>query len=482
VLGSGWFHARLQGRTISRHGGVVAAVFAAGIMLRVVFVVLYRPAFIGVADAGSYIYAAHLGLFANVYDPAGYPVFLRVLHALYPHLTLVVLVQHALGVVSAWLLYSMVRRVTGSMLIGLLPAAIVLFDGYSLWVEHTPITETLFTFGVCTVLWMAVRAVGGGWLWLVCIGVVGALAAMVRPVGLVLIAIVGLWMLWARAGTWLARLGHALLVLVPAAALMIGYVVAQHGVTGFTGITQDSGRIIYARAALFAKCSEFTPPAGTAALCEQTPPSKRGSFNQYLTGFPDGARGVTEAGRSISPAWRVFGPPPAGNSKLQAFGITAIIHQPFDYVRSVAHYFRAYWSDHHRRFFAADERVDPGVEQTVVGYYHTAGVHNGGLGFLTWYGKWIEITGPLTIILLLLPVLGFATTPPARRVAVLLAATGWLLPLAADASATVDPRFILPAYGPLAAAGAIGLNSQRVRGALRRRRTARREQAVVGHP
>jgi hypothetical protein len=408
-------------------------------------------------------------------------MFLRILHV-FPHLSWVVVVQHGLGLASAGLLYATVRRVTGSPYLGLLPAVVILFDGYNLWVEHTPITETLFVFGVSSVLWMSIRAAAGGWPWVIGVGVVGALAAMVRPVGLVLLVIAGLWLLWARGGGWSGRVRSLLLVAVPACALIVGYVVAQQGVTGYTGITQDSGRVIYARAAGFARCSNFTPPAGTSALCERTAPGKRGSFNQYLTGFPDGAQGVSDAGRAISPAWRVFGPPPAGNSKLQAFGLAAIVHQPLDYLSAVARDFHYYWADHHRAFIAADARVDPGVEQTVASYYRTRGIHNGGLGFLRWYGKWIEITGPLTIILLLLPVLGLAADAPIRRTAILLAAVGWLLPLAADAVASVDPRFILPAYGPLAAAGALGLSSHRVRGVLMRRRTARREQAVVGHP
>jgi len=63
------------------------------------------------------------------------------------------------------------------------------------------------------------------------------------------------------------------------------------------------------------------------------------------------------------------------------------------------------------------------------------------------------------ILLLLAPLSGLVAGADrrARRAAVLLACTGWLLPLVADAVASVDPRYVLPAYGPLAAATAIGL-------------------------
>jgi len=174
--------------------------------------------------------------------------------------------------------------------------------------------------------------------------------------------------------------------------------------------------------------------------------------------------------RSISPAWRVFGPPPAGNQKLLAFGLAAIIHQPLDYLSHVANDFHYYWADHHIAFFNAGAQVDPSVESAVTGYYTTgAGVHTDGLGFLRWYGKHIEITGVLTIALLL----GSLTGPivgdrRVRRGAILFASTGWLLPIAADAFASVDPRYILPAYGPLAASTALGLRRDGVRRLLPR--------------
>ncbi|HET9074505.1 MAG TPA: hypothetical protein VFN48_07990, partial [Solirubrobacteraceae bacterium] len=52
----------------------VLGVFAAGIALRVVFTILYRPGFLGITDTGSYLAAARGQLFSNIYDPAGYPL------------------------------------------------------------------------------------------------------------------------------------------------------------------------------------------------------------------------------------------------------------------------------------------------------------------------------------------------------------------------------------------------------------------------
>ncbi len=158
------------GRTLRRvtarpQVAAVGAVFAAGVLLRLLFVIDYRPAFLGDPDVGSYVNAAHLGLFTNVYDPAGYPLFIRLVDFLYPHLLLLIVVQHLLGIATAALFYLAVRRVTGSRWLGLAPAALVLFDGYGVWVEHTPITETLFSFLVAAALYLALRlADGRRWL------------------------------------------------------------------------------------------------------------------------------------------------------------------------------------------------------------------------------------------------------------------------------------------------------------------------------
>lgn len=462
----------------------VAIVFAAGIALRFVFLWDYRPAFLGITDAGSYIDAAHRGLFRDVYDPAGYPLFIRGVHALYSHLTLLIGVQHALGVAAAALWYRVVRGVTGSKWLALIPAAVVLFDGYELWVEHAPLSETLFTFLVAASLCLAVQASEGPWWAPTGVGIALAATGLVRPVALVLIPLVALWILSNRTRARRAR-AVGLVALVGPASLVLGvYVLIQRADTGFTGITRDSGRLLYARAAAFAECSEFTPPAGTIALCEHTPSSRRGSFNQYVTGFPDHATGVSEAGRTISPAWRVFGPPPAGDGQLAAFGRTAILNQPLDYIAAVAKDFHYYWADHHRAFIAAAARVDPLVERTVTSYYRTgAGTHSDGLGFLRWYGETIEVNGALMIVLLIAPLAALlARDGRPRRVAVLFACTGWLLPLVSDAVASVDPRYILPSYGPLAAAAAIGSAGLRFPLPIRRspRRVSRTSRAGRG--
>ncbi len=446
--------------------------FAAGLAIRIAFVVLYRPAFLGIPDSGTYIDSAHHALFSDVYETAGYSLFLRIVHFVFPHsLTVVIVLQHVLGVATAGVLYWVVRRVTGSELLGLVPAVLVLFDGFGLWVEHTPLADPLFGFTVALALALTLAASQGP-LWLVgAAGAMIAIAGVVRAVGLVMIPVAVIWLVWTRPGSTrvAARVAGVAALLAPACAVLAVYVLAQQSATGFSGLTLTTGRAIYARAAPFADCSQFTPPAGTRALCETTPARERGSFNQYETGYPDRAPPGLVVTRSISPAWRVFGPPPNGNSKLMAFGLEAMINQPLDYVRTIADDFSGYWTDDHHNFIAADAAIDPDVVRAMRGYYGVGGASVGGLGFLRWYGNWIQLKGWLVLALLLVPIAGFLTRDRVRRqAAVLFAVSGWLLPLAAVATASGNVRYLLPAYGPLGAAAAIGLAGRNYRLPYRR--------------
>lgn len=444
----------------------VVAVFAGGLAIRVVFMALDRPAFLGVPDSGTYIDSAHHALFSDVYETAGYSFVIRVVHAVFPHLSALILLQHLLGIATAVLLYYAVRRVTGSMLLGLIPAAVVLFDGFGLWVEHSPLSDPLFSFLVTCVLVLGLLAAEGRPWVLAGEGALIGVTAVVRPVGLVLVPIVVVWMVGNRSGETTSRILAAVALIVPTCAVLGAYIFAQGADTGFFGLTQTTGRLIYARGAPFANCSRFQPPAGTAALCQKTPFRDRGSVNEYETGYPDHTAAGLAVNRSISPAWRVFGPPPNDDGKLLAFGLEAIVHQPLDYLSTVAHDVRYLWSDNHHAFIFGDAVVDPDVERAVTGYYATgAGVAGGGLGFLRWYGRSIQLRGVLVIVLLLSPLLGvFTRERAARRAAILFAVAGWLVPLATVATAAGNPRYLLPGYGPLAAAAALGLVGRQRRG------------------
>ncbi len=69
---------------------------------------------------------------------------------------------------------------------------------------------------------------------------------------------------------------------------------------------------LYARAAPFADCGKFTPPAGTEILCEQRPPSERPGPFGYVWDLKSTPR-------------RMFVLGPESSRKLGVFGQRAIL-------------------------------------------------------------------------------------------------------------------------------------------------------------
>jgi len=446
-------------RPRSRAAVIAVAVFAAGVALRVFFVVAYRPALLGIPDSGIYIAAAHRNLFSDQVHPAGYPLFLRAAHVLSAHLSATTALQHLLGVAAALVLFLVVRRVTGSVLAALVPAVVVLFGGLELFVEHSPLSDALFVLLTALVLLVAVVGLDRPLRWLVLLGLLLGCAVVVRTVALWLLPLLFVWLLVCTPGDRVRRLARAVLPVACAAGIVGGYVAVQRAQTGVTGLTQADGRFVYAVAAQFADCSKFTPPAGTRALCETSRPASRGSMNQYLEGYPDFASSLPPGGRAaVSPAWRVFGPMPHGNSQLAAFGRAAILHQPLDYLHLVARNFSYYWTETTRVFLTDAAKPDPGTEQQVAAYYATgAGVSEHGFSVLRSYADVAEVSGPVMVLLLLASLSALAVRDRwPRAVALLLGSAGWLLLLGA-AAVHIDPRYTLPAVGPLAAAAAMGV-------------------------
>src|SRR3954454_16355200 len=169
------------------------AILALGFLLRLALTLGWQPALFGWPDAASYIDVARGQVFGNELRPAGYSLFLRGLHGLAPSLLLVVVVQHLLGLVTALLLYLAVVRAGAPRLFGLIPAAVVALGGDGIFLEHAPISESLFIFLVAVALYAGVRALEGSQLRSpLMIGAVLAVAAGVRVGALPLLPLVGI--------------------------------------------------------------------------------------------------------------------------------------------------------------------------------------------------------------------------------------------------------------------------------------------------
>lgn len=438
----------------------VAAVFAFGLVLRVALIFSYHPAFMGIPDSGTYIQAASTGLFSDPVDPIGYAMFVRLLHTVDGSLLLLVIAQHALGMATAVLLFA-VGRVARNVWVGLVAAASVLLNGLQIWVEHTPMGDPLFTFLCAAILYLAVRSrTHKSWWCAIVLGAALGCAPVVRSVGLLLIPLVFVWIACVTPGRWRWRLSYAAVPALLGVALVLGYAALEQAKTGVFGLTESDGRIEYAVAAPFADCSKFSPPAGTRGLCQTTAPARRGSFNQYLWGFPDHASHLPPGGRAaVSPAWRLFGPMPGGNGRLGAFGRAAILHQPGAFIADAWTNMTYYWRGAPTGYIDAAADLDPDVLRLAAAYYHAGAPSQSGFGLLKGYALDVEIGGwPLAILLFMSPLGLLSRRGRERAVAGLAMAMGWLL-LGGSALIASDPRYSLPGIGPLALALALGVGA-----------------------
>jgi hypothetical protein len=121
--------------------GCLGLLLLAGALLRLWLMMSLRPALIGYADSYAYVTSAIGPLFSDPLRPAGYPYFLARVHSLNANLSATILLQHALGLASALLLYLAARRVGLSRWWSLLPAGVLALSGTQILIEHALLTE-----------------------------------------------------------------------------------------------------------------------------------------------------------------------------------------------------------------------------------------------------------------------------------------------------------------------------------------------------
>lgn len=450
----------------------LAALLVLGIVARLGLMYTVRPALLGYADTETYINAAQrLGdgeWFGSIHQPNGYPMFMHLVNMLSPKLPVLMLIQHALGVASALLLYATVRRAGGPPWLGLFPAAVVLLAGFQLFAEHAPLTEPLFTFLVCLALYAAVRAMDrpAPW-WPMLVGLCLGAAPTVRTMGLTLVPILALWFLFERGVPWRARALRVGAYTATAAVVLGAYVIGQEAETGYRGLTPTGIWNLYGRAAPFADCNKFTPPEGTEVLCEESPEEQRTYPFAYVYDM------------NLSPGLRIFAqrssPTLEGASEVGAFARAAIIGQPLDYLRNVA--------DDAVRFVAPEHVAGGGpnfesfsVELTTgadpalatgplrstdfAPYYPSPGLLQRA-GLLDHYRNWdraTRIDGLAFMLAFALMVAAPFAAPRGRtrRVASLLVLVTLVLMITPLLTLYYNARFAIPAFGPLVAASALG--------------------------
>ncbi len=438
---------------------VLVWLVALGVVLRLASMAAWTPALLGNFDTPLYLTSAANDLFSDPGRPAGYPLFLRGLHALYPSLSLLVLAQHLLGVCTALLLFSSVRRVVSDGW-ALLPAAIVLLAGPQLFHEQAVLSEPLFAFLLAALCYCCVRALESNPLaWGSAAGLLAAAAACVRAVGLLFVGLAVVWLVAAVPAPALRRLaigGAATL----AAALVIGaYAASARHEAGYVGpgLTRVGGLHTYSSVAPFADCGRFTPPPGTRGLCERRAPADRPGPFWYQP-----------------PPFRFFagGPiTPEQDRQLSAFARTVVLHQPLDYLRDRGAELTRFWSSdlHHANGLDSESYgvVRTGLSQPI---HRKTGrvlrewygnpkpkIWNGAWDALSAYERRTRLEGPVFVLLVLLALAGLPLARGQRlKVGLLLAGAAMAALVGPVVLTYYDARFAIPGYGLLGAAAAIG--------------------------
>jgi hypothetical protein len=498
---TGWIGEKLRIARKTPALWALAAITLLGGLLRLFFLYRYRPALLGFPDSVVYVIDAHQGLFADPLRVSGYALFLRALHTLSPHLILVTIVQHGLGLASGLLLFDAVRRAGAPIGLGLIPAAVVMLGGSELMLEHALLTDSLFIFFADLSLWFVVRAWAGSAWWALGVGLSMGCATIDRTVGLELLPFILACLLLAPRGTLAARaavasrrsagvsrlaglrrarmrhpaaswrLGAVLAGVVGSLLIIFPFVYAHKQDTGSYGFASTSYFDFYGRVAPWADCSKFTPPRGTAKLCIHIPVSQRQGTEAWE--FLGSSPAIAAYG---SPEW--FGPPPQKdeNSQLRSFAIAAIEGQPLTYLEYVGRDLvrvvdPTFSTSPYKSIGNAGYGQTPegqlnyyfeasnlgNIETIINSYYHSPGVLAGNVDILKSWDRDTRIEGPLMVLVLILALLApFLARDGPRRLAILCGIVAAVLIVAPILVIDYDWRFMIPVFGPLTAGAAIG--------------------------
>jgi hypothetical protein len=436
--------------------------FITGVFLRAILMITYFPAVMLSYDSARYARVDSMPMFGDFWMPAGYPMLLRLLHAISHQLWFTIAVQHVMGLGVGLLVYAAVRQLGVKRSISCVPAAVPFLSGDHLYLEHQVMADYLLIFLSTAGLAAAVRGlvprlnVG----WLATAGAFLAMAALARSVGIILIPILVLCTLFWIGGPLnrrVAALGAALLPGIGVFSLYVGVFVSVHG--QYLGLWDMSGWNFYSRVAPFADCRNFDPPEGTKILCEERAPADRPGPFGYVWDLSSVPRVNFELG-------------PESGRKLAVFARQALVHQPADYVHAVLVDLARYVdpSIGLRRYSGQPPEIlsfgwrDTMLEESIVRAmsrrYRGAPVYLRGQQILAFYQNTLRVTGLPTCALVMLTVLGmWKAHGPLRLGIFLFGLSAFALYLVPVLTVSYDFRYGIPPETFLVLSGVLGAAS-----------------------
>jgi len=259
-----------------RRHWLAAALLAAGLALRVLAQLAYRPALFYIDT--RYLYNA------DGMDPVGYKGPLRAILQL-ANFDTVVAVQHLLGLAIAVVIYLLLRRGTPRWLAALAIAPILL-DAYQLQTEQSimPGTwfEALIVAGLAILLWQPKAS----WRRAVAAGVVLGISATVAQVGEVLVLPAVIYLPVAGGG-WRPAVGKAAALCAAFALPILVYCTGSYVLTGDFFLSHSGVTSFYGRMAAAADCATIRLPSAEWGMCPTKTQQARGpDWLEYGDGSP----------------------------------------------------------------------------------------------------------------------------------------------------------------------------------------------------
>jgi len=312
-------------REVIRRNKLFTGALAAGAFLRLLAVLGYPGALWFAGDSYVYLGSA-LRPQPNLSKTTGYSLFLRMLLPLHS-LTLVVVLQHLMGLADAVMIYALLRRASVSRKWATAATLPVLLDGYFIENEHLLMTEAVFTFCLMVALTIVLWRPKTSWWKALIVGLLIGYAAIVRTDGAVVLPILPLFLLirgksWKTVSEWVS----AVVMCVGVPIAVGGYANWFHSRYGSYGMTEATGFYIWGRMSSFADCSRIHPTGEEARVCPTESYKDRSAPGNFIWHAPEVHDNLNSIGGPVSPA---------GNSVLTKFDLAAVEAQPLDYAKFV---------------------------------------------------------------------------------------------------------------------------------------------------
>jgi hypothetical protein len=268
---------RIMAVALRRHW-LAAALLAAGLALRVLTQLAYRPAIFYI-DTTRYLYDAE-GM-----DPVGYKGPLRAILAV-ANFDAVAGFQHLLGLGVAVIIYILLLRRGAPRWLAALAIAPVLLDAYQLQIEQTIMPDTLFealiVAGLAILLWHP----GTGWRRVIAAGVVLGTSATVAQVGEALLVPAVIYVL-AAGGGWRRAVSKAAVLCAAFALPILAYCAGSYLLSGDFFLSHTGVTSLYGRTAAAADCATLKLPADERGMCPTPAQQAEGpDWLEYSNGSP----------------------------------------------------------------------------------------------------------------------------------------------------------------------------------------------------